>query len=134
MTPFDGPHTELAWMFLQSMCEGGDLDEGFTLLSDDFTYWSLYTRVSFDKETLRLAIDWRKRTLEITIDLLRCVSEGDTVVVEANASGTTTDGVDYDSPFVCIFETRDGLIVSMREYSDTRSQERALPQSPSGGY
>jgi len=134
MTPFDGPHTELAWMFLQSMSEDGDLDEGFTLLSDDFTYWSLYTRVAFDKETLRRAINRRKRTLEITIDLLRCFSEGDTVVVEATAAGTTTDGVEYDSPFVCIFETRDGLIVSMREYSDTRSQERALPESPTRVY
>jgi hypothetical protein len=129
MTPFDGPHTELAWMFLQSMSEGGDLDEGFTLLSDDFTYWSIYTRVSFDKDTLRQAIDWRKRTLELTIDLLRCISEGDTVVVEANASGTTTDGVEFDSPFLCIFETRDGLIVSMREYSDTRATAEALPGS-----
>ena len=134
MTPFDAPHTELAWMFLQSMSEGGDLDEGFTLLSDDFTYWSLYTRVAFDKETLRRAINRRKRTLEITIDLLRWVSEGDTVVVEATAAGTTTDGVEYDSPFVCIFETRDGMLVSMREYSDTRAQARALPRSPSGGY
>jgi ketosteroid isomerase-like protein len=134
MTPFDGPHTELAWMFLQSLSDGGDLDEGFALLSDDFTYWSLYTRISFDKATLRQSIEWRKETLELTVDLRRCYTEGDTVVVEANASGTTTGGVEYDSPFVCIFETRDGLIVSMREYSDTRAQERALPQSPSGGY
>jgi ketosteroid isomerase-like protein len=121
-------------MFLQSMSEGGDLDEGFTLLSDDFTYWSLYTRVSFDKVTLRHAIDWRKQTLEICVDLVRCISEGDTVVVEANATGVTADGAEYDSPFVCIFEIRDGLIVSMREYSDTRSQERALPESPSRVY
>lgn len=134
VTPFDAPQAELAWMFLQSMSEGGDLDEGFTLLSDDFTYWSLFTRVSFDKETLRRAIDWRKQTLEVTIDLLRCLNEGDTVVVEANAVGTTTDGVRYDSPFVCIFETRDGLIVSMREYSDTRAQARALPEPPSRIY
>ena len=133
-TPFDGPHTELAWMFLQSMSEGGDLDEGFTLLSDDFTYWSLYTRVAFDKETLRRAIDRRKRTLEITIDLLRWVSEGDTVVVEATAAGTTTDGVEYDSPFVCIFETRDGMLVSMREYSDTRAAAQALPEPPTRIY
>jgi uncharacterized protein len=133
MTPFDGPHTELAWMFLQSMSEGGDLDEGFTLLSDDFTYWSIYTRVSFDKDTLRQAIDWRKRTLELTIDLLRCVCEGDTVVVEAHAFGTTTAGVDYDSPFVGIFEMRDGMIMSMREYSDTRATAEALPGSPSQG-
>jgi uncharacterized protein len=133
MTPFDGPHTELAWMFLQSMSEGGDLEEGFTLVSDDFTYWSLSTRISFDKDTLRQAIEWRKRTLELTIDLLRCVSEGDTVVVEANASGTTTAGVEYDSPFAAIFETRDGLIVSMREYSDTRAAARALPDSATWG-
>ena len=131
MTPFDGPHAELAWMFLQSLTEGGDLDEGFALLSDDFTYWSLFTRISFDKQTLRRAIEWRKRTLELTIDLHRCINEGDTVIVEAHAAGTNTDGVRYDSPFVCIFETRDGLIVSMREYSDTRAQSAALPESPS---
>ncbi|MGB8391410.1 MAG: nuclear transport factor 2 family protein, partial [Mycobacterium sp.] len=33
MTPFDDPQGELAWMFLQSASEGGDLDEGFGLLS-----------------------------------------------------------------------------------------------------
>jgi ketosteroid isomerase-like protein len=37
MTPFDDPQGELAWMFLQSTSDGGDLDEGFALLSDDFT-------------------------------------------------------------------------------------------------
>ena len=134
MTPFDGPHTELAWMFLQSLSEGGDLDEGFALLSDDFTYWSLFTRVSFDKATLRQSIDRRKQTLELTIDLRRCITEGDTVIVEGYAAGTNSHGVRYDSPFVCIFETRDGLIASMREYSDTRSQAKALPNTPSKGY
>ncbi len=127
-TPFDAPQAELAWMFVQSMSEDGDLDEGFELLSDDFTYWSLYTGVSFDKETLRRAIDRRKQFLELTIDLVRCIKEGDTVVVEAQANGTTVAGVRYDSPFVCIFETDDGLIVSMREYSDTRVQALALPE------
>ncbi len=127
MTPFDAPQGELAWMFLQSTSEGGDLDEGFALLSDDFTYWTLHTRTSCDKETFRRAIERRKRELELTIDLVRCVNEGDTVVVEAQASGTTTGGVGYDSPFVCIFDTREGLIVSMRLYSDTRAHEAALP-------
>ena len=42
------------------------------------------------------------------------------MVVEAYATGTKPDGVQYDTPFICVFETRDGLIVSMREYSDTR--------------
>lgn len=126
-TPFDDPQAELAWMFLESISDGGDLDEGFALLSDDFTYWTLYTRTSCDKKTLRRAIEQRKQVLEVTIDLVCCVNEGDTVVVEAQANGTTADGAGYENPFVCIFETRDGLIVSMRLYSDTRAQEAAMP-------
>ena len=127
MTPFDAPQGELAWMFLQSTSEGGDLDEGFALLRDDFTYWSLYTRESCDKVALRRAIEERNRSLELTIDLVRCVNEGETVVVEAQATGTTAEGFDYDSPFVCIFETHDGLILSLRVYSDTRAMAAALP-------
>ena len=114
-------------MFLQCISADGDLDEGFALLSDDFTYWSLSTRSSCDKQTLRRVIEERKKVLEVTIDMVCCVNEGETVVVEAEARGTTTDGVDYDSPFVCIVETRDGLIVSMRVYGDTRMLESAMP-------
>lgn len=127
MTPFDGPQGELAWMFLQSTSDGGDLDEGFALLSDDFTYWTLYTRTACDKRTFRRAVEQRKKELELTIDLVRCVTEGETVVVEAQATGTTEGGLEFDSPFVCIVDTRDGLIVSMRLYSDTRAVATALP-------
>jgi ketosteroid isomerase-like protein len=127
MTPFDDPQAELAWMFLQSMCEGGDLDEGFGLLSDDFTYWSIVTRSSFDKATLRRAVERRKLIFEVNIALLRCVNEGDTVVVEGETEGVTGDGTKYDSPFVCIFDTHDGLIVSLREYSDTQSLAKVFP-------
>lgn len=127
MTPFDDPQGELAWMFLQSTSDGGDLDEGFDLLSDDFTYWTLYTRTPCDKDAFRRGVERRKQELELTIDLVRCVNEGETVVVEAQATGTTSAGVEYDSPFVCIFDTRDGLIVSMRLYSDTRAVATALP-------
>ena len=126
-TPFDDPQGELAWMFLQCVSADGDLDEGFALLSDDFTYWTLSTRCECDKQTLRRAIEERKQVLELTIDLVCCVNEGETVVVEAEARGTTADGVAYDSPFVCIVDTRDGLIASMRVYGDTRMLESAMP-------
>jgi uncharacterized protein len=126
-TPFDDPQAELAWMFLQSMCEGGDLDEGFALLSDDFSYWSITTRVSFDKEALRRAVERRKQRFDVNIDLLRCLNEGETVVIEGEVEGITADDRRYDSPFVCIFETRDGVIVSLREYSDTKSLAKVFP-------
>lgn len=127
MTPFDAPQAELAWMFLQSLCDGGDLDEGFALLSDDFTYWSIVSRKTVDKETMRRANDRRKQVLEVNIDLLRCVNEGDTVVIEGQTEGVTPDGSKYESPFVCIFETYEGMIVSLREYSDTQSLAKVYP-------
>jgi uncharacterized protein len=119
-TPFDDPQSELAWMFLQCLSDGGDVDECFGLLSDDFTYWSIQTRRSVDKTELRRDVERRKHRVEISFDLVQCFNDGENVVIEAQADGVTADGVRYDSPSVFIFETRDGLIASLREYSDTR--------------
>jgi uncharacterized protein len=127
-TPFDDPQAELAWMFLQSLCDGTDIDEGLALLGDEFTYWSINTGTSFDKETLRAAIEKRNALLpEPSIDLIRCINEGETVVIEGQFEATTAAGARYDTPFVCIFDTRDGLIVSLREYSDSRLAASVFP-------
>ncbi|MGA9677696.1 MAG: nuclear transport factor 2 family protein [Mycobacterium sp.] len=116
-------------MFLQTLCDGADIDEGLALLADDFTYWSIITRTSFDKETLRAVIEQREHLHpDVNIELIRCVNEGETVVVEGQVEVTTETGDRYDSPFVCIFDTRDGLIVSMREYSDTRVAATVFPR------
>lgn len=131
-TPFDDPQAELAWMFLQTLCNGADVDEGLALLSDDFTYWSVITGTSFDKDTLRGAIEQRQHLLpEVNIELMRCVNDGETVVIEGHVDATAANGARYDSPFVCIFDTRDGLIVAMREYSDTRVAASVFPGSVS---
>ena len=119
-TPFDDPQSELAWMFLQCLSDGGDVDECFGLLSDDFTYWSIVTRDSVDKAALRQEVERRKRVIELNLDFIQCFNDGESVVIEAQAEGETANGVVYDSPAVFVFETRDGLIVSLREYSDTR--------------
>jgi ketosteroid isomerase-like protein len=125
-TPFDNPRAELAWTFLQCLCQGGDVDECFALLRDDFTYWSVVTRTAIDKATLRQEIDQRNRRVETTLELIRCVTDGDSVVIEAQSEGVTADGVPYANPYVFLFETRDGLICSLREYSDTRLAEEVF--------
>ncbi len=123
-TPFDDPQAELAWMFLQCLCDGGDLDECFALLTEDFTYWNIVNAKSVDKAELRRQIKRRKRQVEINLDLIRCLNDGESVVIEAHGQGVTPDGRHYDSPYVFIFETRDGVITSLREYSDTRLAEQ----------
>ena len=119
-TPFDDPQSELAWMFLQCLSDGGDVDECFGLLSDDFTYWSLQSRASIDKAAMRREVERRKSRAEMNLDFIQCFNEGECVVIEAQAEGETADGVRYNSPAVFIFETHDGLITSLHEYSDTR--------------
>jgi ketosteroid isomerase-like protein len=130
-TPFDDPQSELAWMFLQCLSNSGDLDECFGLLSDNFTYWSIQTRQSVDKAELRREVERRKHRVEISLDLVQCLNDGESVVIEAQADGVTADGVRYDTPSVYIFETRDGLIVSLREYSDTRLAARVFDSADS---
>ena len=119
-TTFDDPSAELAWMFLQCLSEDADVDECFDLLSDDFTYWNIATRHSVDKTAFRTEVERRKQHLELNLDFLQCFNDGESVVIEAEADGQTRDGVHYNSPVVFIVETRDGLITSLREYSDTR--------------
>ncbi len=129
-TPFDNPQAELAWMFLQCLGDG-ELDECFDLLSDDFTYWSIADHASLGKAALRRRVELRRRQVEVSLELIRCVHDVDTVVVEARGEGITSNGGRYDSPYVFFFETRDGLIVSIREYSDTRLTADASPDAAS---
>lgn len=129
-TPFDDPQAELAWMFLQSLSADGDLDEGFSLLSDDFTYWSNATRKTYDKIQLRRIADWLKEFATISFDLMSCTNEGENVVIEAQPDGVSNTGVRYDTPMAFVFETRDGLITALREYGDTRLADRVFPRAP----
>jgi ketosteroid isomerase-like protein len=125
-TPFDDPQAELAWMFLQCLSDGGDVEECFGLLSDDFTYWSILTRRSIDKAALRKEVEQRKGRVELSLDFIRCFNDGESVVIEAETEGQTADGQRYNTPAVYIFETRDGLIASLREYSDTRAASQVF--------
>ena len=125
-TPFDDPQAELAWMFLQYLSADGDLDEGFDLLSDDFTYWNNATLRTCDKARLRRIAERIKSMVTISFEMISCLNEGENVVIEAQPDGITKAGVRYDSPIVFLFETRDGLITSLREYGDTRLVKEAF--------
>lgn len=113
-------------MFLQGICGNDDLDETFTLVSDEFTYWSILTREAIGADALRQQVEERRQGLRITLDLTRCINEGETVVIEAHGDCVTGDDAHYDSPVVFIVDTHDGRIVSVREYTETRFAAEVL--------
>ena len=113
-------------MFLQSLSEDGDLDEGFGLLAEDFSYWSNTVLRTCDKAELRGIAEQLRGVVRLDFDLISCINEGETVVIEAQPDGVTDAGVRYDTPIVFVFQTRDGLITSLREYGDTQLVEQAF--------
>ena len=119
-SPFDDPQAELAWMFLVGLCGEDNLDDVFALVSDDFTYWSIVGRKTLGADQLRLLTEGRRIGLRVTLELVRCINEHETVVIEANGDCATADGAHYESPLVFVVDTRDGRVVSVREYTDTQ--------------
>ncbi len=107
-------------MFLQGICGDDDLDDIFALVSDDFSYWSILTCEAIGAEALRQQVEQRRRGLRVSLDLLRCINEDETVVIEAEGDCVTADGTRYHSPLVFIVDCHDGRIVSVREYTETR--------------
>ncbi|GAA1189963.1 hypothetical protein F4556_000081 [Kitasatospora gansuensis] len=60
------------------------------------------------------------------VALTSVIAEGDQVVAEWTAKGTGANGRTYDNVCLGIFTVRDGLIISVREYTDTQYVERSL--------
>jgi ketosteroid isomerase-like protein len=120
MTGPQHPQAQLAWNFLQGLCQGGDLDGAFDLLSDDFVYWSNVSRAESDRDYLKNASRWRSTFVPVTMEFIDEAVDGPTVVIEALGDGTTTLGDRYNSTYVYIFKVTDGHLTSMREYCDTK--------------
>ena len=79
---------------------------------------------------MRDEVERRKLTAERNLNFIQCFNHGESVVIEAEADGETADRFRHHSPAVFIFETRDGLIASLREYSDTQPTSHIRPGLP----
>ncbi|MER6811976.1 nuclear transport factor 2 family protein [Spirillospora sp. NPDC000708] len=60
------------------------------------------------------------------VALVNVIAEGDQVLAEWTAKGVTRSGKIYDNRCAGIYVVRDGRIVSVKEYADTRHVERTL--------
>ena len=54
------------------------------------------------------------------------IAEGDTVAVEFGLTATTARGRSYSNSYCLVFTVAEGLIRSVREYTDTRYAHRIL--------
>lgn len=125
-TPFDDPQAELGWLFVQCIIGDGDLDEAFSLVGDDFTYWTNTDDVPLGAAAFRALLEGVERRSDIECHLIRCLNDAESTVIEAQIEGSTGDGTRYAGPLVFLFDTRDGLITALRVYGDGRLAHRVF--------
>jgi uncharacterized protein len=63
---------------------------------------------------------------EVRLELGTVVAEGDLVAAEWSATGTSKNGIAYRNQNLGLFRVRDGKIISVREYTDTRHAGQVL--------
>jgi len=117
-------HTERGLRFL-SAWEKGDKQTMASLVTDDFT-WTLpgpsAAQSMAGDAALTFLASVGETTMEpgtLNIKPVRTVHDDSQVVFEANVTGKTVGGKDYDNWYVIWFEFRDGKITRIREHTDT---------------
>lgn len=63
---------------------------------------------------------------EVKLELGAVVAEGGVVAAEWAATGSSKDGTPYRNQNIGLFTVRDGKIVTVREYTDTRHAGQVL--------
>lgn len=105
----------------------GDVDAILELLHPDAVYWVAgqiegmsgdYTREEFGDLLRGVTGAYTTGSLEITP--LSSIAEGDKVAVEAESYGELHNGRIYRNRYHFLFQIRDGVIISVKEYMDTK--------------
>jgi uncharacterized protein len=75
-------------------------------------------------------LEARKRLAEVRLELGTVVADGELVAAEWKATGTSKNGTPYRNQNLGLFRVRDGKIVSVREYTDTRHASQVFFAEP----
>jgi len=62
----------------------------------------------------------------VTQTLHRIIADGEFAVAEWTSHARARDGKPYENDYAVVFQVRDGLIISVREYCDTSYMKRVL--------
>jgi ketosteroid isomerase-like protein len=92
-----------------------------SLIADDATFWS--ARAGTRTKTEFIAMLGKMRPLiakSVTMTIVSATADEDRVSVESKGDSTLTNGRKYDNTYHFMFVFRDGKIVQIREYNDTR--------------
>jgi uncharacterized protein len=115
-------NAEIVQKFI-SICNTGDLDAGFTLLTDDAT-WSIAQRVRgivMAKAEVRVRMGAMRAAFEEPLQLrpFSIIEQGNRLVVECESFAKTIEGKTYENKYCIFFTVQGGKITEVKEYNDS---------------
>jgi ketosteroid isomerase-like protein len=118
--------------YFDAVNKGHLTDDLLDHLTDDVTWWiqkasptaGLYEGKAGVKRLF--SIDTPIFTAALEVKIVRMVSEGDTVVAEAEIKSKNKNGKEYVNQYSFWMDIRDGKICRVREYLDTLYAQQVL--------
>jgi uncharacterized protein len=120
--------------FLDLM-SAGDVDEAFTLLTEDCTWFSLSTRRHAPASEIYDALRWiNSSALKAPImqQLMFVTAEDDRVAVVSEGYAVTVGGVTYNNLYHFLFQFAGERIAHIWEFNDTAHSQQVFQRGPDG--
>jgi ketosteroid isomerase-like protein len=115
-------HKEIAWSYFQLLNEK-QIEKALSLLDDQGSFWNLRTRAKTPVPQQKEYIRTSTAHLPVQFTLHNSFEEGDYVLLEISSHAELDDGYVYDNLYSFVILMREGKILELREYMDTRNAQ-----------
>ena len=103
------------------------VDDAMALLDDAGSWWNVGPRTAVPMTSFKQSGTEIMRIMPMRFVLHGVIAEGDTVLLEVESVSPKPDGGTYNNRYCYVVVVRDGRILHVREYPDTKYAAEMLP-------
>ena len=116
----------IAWSWFEAL-NAGRIDAAMALLDDEGSWWNVGPRVAVPMTTFKQSATAILGLMPMQFVLHGAIAEGDTALLEVESFSPRPGGGKYNNRYCYVMELRDGRILHVREYPDTKYAAEMLP-------
>lgn len=105
----------------------GRVDDAMAVLDDAGSWWNVGPRTAVPMASFKLSGAEIMRMMPMRFVLHGVIAENETVLIEAESISPKPGGGTYNNRYCYILVVRDGRVLHVREYPDTKYAAEMLP-------
>jgi ketosteroid isomerase-like protein len=114
--------SETAWSYFDLLTQGR-IDEALDLLDDEGTFWNVRTRRTTPIPEMRPYIRSVFESVPMKFTLHDAIEGNDRAALEVESHAVRSDGGTYNNLYCFVITVRDGKVLHLREYLDTKAAQ-----------